>query len=147
MCNLFNITWIDLKGFWSIWMFALLVVSGLFCTSMCMYVADEASPMRDVMVIMLGGNGEGHPYSFLTVIVSLIPLSILLLWRGGYLEAELHQRCYYSILRTGNMSVWTLAKMINCLVISLLYVLMLLFLICLLAPVKPFSEKPIPFLI
>lgn len=104
MCNLFNITWIDLKGFWSIWMFALLVVSGLFCTSMCRYVADEASPMRDVMVIMLGGNGEGHPYSFLTVIVSLIPLSILLLWRGGYLEAELHQRCYYSILRTGNMS-------------------------------------------
>ena len=62
MCNLFNITWIDLKGFWSIWMFALLVVSGLFCTSMCMYVADEASPMRDVMVIMLGGNGEGHPF-------------------------------------------------------------------------------------
>ena len=146
MCNLFNITWIDLKGFWSIWMFALLVVSGLFCTSMCMYVADEASPMRDVMVIMLGGNGEGHPYSFLTVIVSLIPLSILLLWRGGYLEAELHQRCYYSILRTGNMSVWTLAKMINCLVISLLYVLMLLFLICLLAPVKPFSENQSLFL-
>ena len=147
MRNIFRFVWIDLKSFWSTWLFALLIAASVFCVSMCAYITGEAGGlMKDILIIMMGGNGTTHPYSFLAVIVSLIPLSMILLWYGGYLETELRKRCYFSILRTGNIVVWAISKIVNCIIISILYALILSVIIWLLTGMKPCGESESLFL-
>ena len=147
MRSILRIVWIDLKSFWSTWLFALLLAVSLLCVSMCTYITGEASGItKDILIIVMGGNGVNHPYSFLAVIASLLPLSVILLWCGGYLEIELHKRCYLSLLRTGNIVVWAISKIINCLLISILYTLVLSVLIWLSKGIKPCGERESLFL-